>query len=200
MSRATSGTGSRAARTLGLAGEVAKAMEAEGAKIAVIGALALAAHGYSRRTGDFDLATATDPFGVLRRVRDALRGRGLDVELREPDMDDPLGGVLIVKAPLTSPVEVVNFLNPYAPSRGRVGIAAVETATPLQTGGLPVVNLPHLVALKLYAGGRKSELDVLEVLARNPKADLAVIGELCERFRLGDEWRRIETTLRGSSV
>ena len=52
-----------------------------------------------------------------------------------------------------------------------------------------------LIALKLYAGGRKSELDVLEVLACNPEADLSVIRELCERFRLGDEWRRIESLL-----
>jgi len=186
---------SRAIRTLHLAGEVAQALATEGASVAVIGALALAAHGYSRRTGDFDLATATDPFTVLRRVRDAFAARGLTVELREPDMEDPLGGVLVVEAPLTSPIEVVNFLNPYAPSRGRIGIAAVKTATPLQEGGLPVVDLPHLVALKLYAGGRKSELDVLEVLARNPAADLAVIRELCERFKLGDEWRRMESML-----
>lgn len=163
--------------------------------MAVIGAMALAAHGYSRRTGDFDLATTTDPFSVLRRVRDALAARGLEVELREPDMDDPLGGVLVVRGAEAKPVEVVNFLNPHAPSRGRIGIAAVNTAVPLQEGGLPVVDLPHLVALKLYAGGRKNELDVLELLARNPDADLSAIRELCARFRLADEWQRLEQIL-----
>ena len=60
---------------------------------------------------------------------------------------------------------------------------------------MPVVDLAHLVALKLCAGGRKSELDVLEVLERNPEADRSAIGGLCERFRLGVEWRHIERSL-----
>ena len=111
-------------------------------------------------------------------------------------MEDPLGGVLVVEAEGASPVEVVNFLNPFAPRRGRLGIEAVNTATPFEEGALPVVDLPHLIALKLYAGGRKSELDVLEVLACNPDTDLAAVRQMCERFGLAEEWRRIETLRR----
>ncbi|MFO0587696.1 MAG: hypothetical protein U0441_09155 [Polyangiaceae bacterium] len=187
---------STARRTIEVAEEVASLLQAEGAKVAVIGAMALAAHGYVRRTDDFDLATATDPFGALRRVRDALSARGHEVELREPDMEDPLGGVLVVEAEGASPIEVVNFLNPFAPRRGRLGSEAVSTATPFEEGALPVVDLPHLIALKLYAGGPKSELDVLEVLACNPAADLVAVRQMCERFGLSDEWQRIES-LRG---
>ena len=61
-----------------------------------------------------------------------------------------------------------------------------------------MVDLPHLVALKLYAGGRKNEVDILEVLDRNPEASLPAIRDLCERFKLGEEWRRIELLLGGA--
>lgn len=189
---------SSAARSIQIAETVAAMLQAEGAKVAVIGAMALAAHGYVRRTKDFDLATSTDPFTVLRRVRDTLAARGLEVELREPDSDDPLGGVLVVREKGARPVEVVNFLNPHSPSRGRIGLDAVKTASPMQVGGLPVVDLAHLVALKLYAGGRKNELDVLEVLERNPESSRAAVGELCERFKLGEEWRQIQRSLEAS--
>ncbi len=36
---------------------------------------------------------------------------------------------------------------------------------------------------------------VTEVLDRNPEASLPAIRDLCERFKLGDEWRRIESLL-----
>ena len=45
-------------------------------------------------------------------------------------------------------------------------------------------TLPHLVALKLYAGGTKSRADIVELLARNPDADMAAIRDLCRGWRL----------------
>jgi hypothetical protein len=47
------------------------------------------------------------------------------------------------------------------------------------------------VALKLCAGGRKSTLDVLEILERNPDADRKKIRDVCVRFGLGSEWNDI---------
>ena len=41
-----------------------------------------------------------------------------------------------------------------------------------------------LVALKLYAGGSKSRSDIIELLRRNPDADLGKIKEACRRYRL----------------
>jgi hypothetical protein len=54
--------------------------------------------------------------------------------------------------------------------------------------GLAVVDLAHLIALKLYAGGPKSMLDVTELLARNPDAHRNAIRAVCERFGLAQEW------------
>lgn len=49
---------------------------------------------------------------------------------------------------------------------------------------LKLVPLPHLIALKLYAGGTKSRADVLELLVRNPELDMAGVRALWWRFRL----------------
>lgn len=55
-----------------------------------------------------------------------------------------------------------------------------------------MVDLPHLIALKLYAGGRKSELDVLELLSCNPETDLVAVRQLCERFGFAEDWQRTQ--------
>ena len=58
---------------------------------------------------------------------------------------------------------------------------------------------PSSPAIALVAEGAavavKNEVDILEVLERNPEASRPAIRDLCERFKLGDEWRRIESLL-----
>jgi hypothetical protein len=172
-------------RTVEVAVEVAALLALHGARSAVIGAVALAVRGYPRATGDLDLATVTDARAVLPKVQAELTRRGYDVQFSEPDADDPLGGVLTVRSDDADPVQVVNYLNPW---RGwaEVGKEAVDTAEPNALQSLAVVDVPHLVALKLYAGGRKSELDVLELLERHPSA-LESVRRVCEHLHLGQE-------------
>jgi len=87
------------------------------------------------------------------------------------------------------PVQIVNFYNPLRPSRNP-GAAAIEHAAPaIQGTSLAVVDLAHLVALKLYAGGPKNQADVVELLARNPDADIRAIDATCERFGLATDFR-----------
>ncbi len=49
---------------------------------------------------------------------------------------------------------------------------------------LRIVPIPQLVALKLYAGGRASEADIIELLRRNPQVDLEGIHKICRGYRL----------------
>jgi hypothetical protein len=70
--------------------EVAVILESQGVGALVIGAVALAAHGYLRFTDDIDLGVNTD-LVTLHNVAEALRTAGFDVELREPDGQDPSG-------------------------------------------------------------------------------------------------------------
>lgn len=147
----------------------------------VIGAVALAAHRYIRFTEDIDLGVDAD-LSTMRKLEIALRDVGFSVELREPDSEDPLGGVLDVSGPFGL-VQVISFADRF-PAVIRDAVAAATIR--VRPGSiLSLVPLPQLVALKLYAGGSKSRADVVELLRRNPEADLSAIQEVCQGYRLG---------------
>jgi hypothetical protein len=161
--------------------KVSAILAAEGVDALVIGAIALAAHGYVRFTDDLDLGVNTD-LRTLHLVAMALRTAGFEVELREPDGADPLGGVVDVRGSFGL-VQIVNYGGRF-PAVIDGGIAVADTVVrPGST--LRIVPLPHLVALKLYAGGSKSRADIVELLSRNPEVDTAAIRTLCRGWRLG---------------
>lgn len=146
----------------------------------VIGAVALAAHHYVRQTDDVDLGVNAD-LPTLRTLVEALRRNGFAADLREPDATDPLGGVIDV----TGPFGLLQIVS-YADRFPAVIEDAVHRAKLVVRAGSPLrlVPLPHLIALKLYAGGYKSKADIVELLAHNPDADLDEIRTLCRRYRL----------------
>jgi predicted nucleotidyltransferase len=160
--------------------QVADILKQQQVEAVVIGAVALAAHNYVRHTRDIDLGVSTDP-ATLRRVLNALREAGFTAELHEPDGADPLGGVIDISGNFGL-LQIVNF-------GGRFPVViedALRSATMVVRPGssLKLVPLPQLVALKLYAGGVKSKADILELLRRNPDADLDIIRATCKRYRL----------------
>jgi hypothetical protein len=176
-------TAPSADRTLDLVARVADVLAREGVGCAVIGSVALAAHGYVRATRDVDLAVLVPPSPVLAALAAALRGEGLTVEHVAPAPDDDLGGVVTVTASGADPVQIVNFFNPpYA--TGALIRAALAAAVSM--AGLParVVDLPHLVALKLATGAFRDEVDVGELRAARRHAPLAEVRAVCARHRL----------------
>ncbi len=168
---------------LDVAEEVSRLLQDGGDEVLLIGALALAAHGYVRETRDVDLGSNAS-LPRLRAIADQLRRKGYVVELREPDGDDPLSGVLDVSGPFGL-VQVVSFGGTFP----AVIRDAAEHATLVVAPGssLRIVPLPQLVAMKLYAGGLRSKADVAELLARNPDVELDEVRAACARYRLGDE-------------
>ncbi|MDP6629993.1 MAG: hypothetical protein QGH42_03760 [Kiritimatiellia bacterium] len=146
----------------------------------VIGAVALAAHHYVRQTDDVDLGVNAD-LPTLRAVLESLRSKGFAAELREPDGTDPLAGVIDV----TGPFGLLQIIS-YADRFPAVIEDALRSATLVVRAGSPLrlVPLPHLIALKLYAGGHKSMADIVELLVRNPDADIDEVRALCRRYRL----------------
>jgi hypothetical protein len=176
--------------SLALAEQVAQAAKQLGFDTALIGAAALAVHRYTRGTEDIDLAVAVDPSVQLTALDRALTSAGLHTCLRLPDDQDPLGGVLVVWASVDEDgapadvVEVVNFHNP-----GRIvstpAMAAIARARPLQGTPLRCVTIEDLVALKLYAGGLADHADIVQLLARNPEADLAAVRTVAAPFDSG---------------
>jgi len=63
---------------------------------------------------------------------------------------------------------------------------ALEASTLRVRQGSPlkIVPLPHLIALKLYAGGHKSQADIVELLQRNSGLDIDTVRALCRKYRL----------------
>lgn len=69
---------------------------------------------------------------------------------------------------------------------------SLGSAQPLErAAGLRVVDPYHLVVFKLYAGGAKSALDILELLDRNPNLDLERLRKLCAGYDLDTALTRV---------
>jgi hypothetical protein len=186
-----SGFSPRAHKALEVARRVFELLARAKLDSAVIGSVAAAVHGYVRATRDLDLAVAVVTFGPLRDVAKALRAEGFRVHASEPAPDDSLGGVVTVEGDDFDPIQIVNLTAPGG-RHGKLAREALANAQPVSELGLPVVDIPHLVALKLLAGSRKDELDVLELLAANPEMSLDAISDVCRRYRLG---KRLESLL-----
>lgn len=151
-----------------------------GHELLVIGAAALAGHHYVRLTNDLDLG-GNLPLDQMHDLAEALKLKGYSVELREPDADDPLGGVLDITGGFGQ-IQIVSFHERFP----AVIRDALQEATLRVAEGSPlrIIPLPHLVVLKLYAGGLKSLTDIVEVLSLNEDADLDAIDALCKRYRI----------------
>jgi len=159
---------------------VASLLLGSGVPVVVIGGVALAAHRYVRHTEDIDLGVDAD-VPKMRTLATLLREEGFVVDFHEPDGDDPLGGVIDVSGPFGL-VQVVSFADRF-PAVIRDALAG-EDARICPGSELRVVPIAQLVALKLYAGGAGSKSDIVELLRRNPEADLDAIRETCRHYRL----------------
>jgi len=101
--------------------------------------------------------------------------------LREPGGDDPLGGIIDVSGPFGF-VQIISYAGRFP--------AAIDDAVRLSTlavcegSPLKIVPIPHLVALKLYAGGYKSKADIVELLSRNSEVNLDEVRTVCAEYRL----------------
>jgi hypothetical protein len=170
-----------AERVAGLAREL-------GIETALIGAAAMAVHRYIRATRDLDLGSHVHP-SQLRKLQRRVEELQLHTELRMPDEDDPVGGVLVIwrtvddEGQPTDTIELVNFSNPHQPGQLTPGADAVRNAVAIdETSSLRCVQLADLIALKLYAGSFRDKADVIDLLKYNPDADLEAIRTVCKRF------------------
>jgi hypothetical protein len=180
----------RAARSLEVARRVYELLAANALDSAVIGSIALALHGYVRATRDLDLGVALASFGPLVKIAESLSAEGFGIHVGEPAPDDELGGVVTVSGADFDPIQIVNLTAPGG-KRGKLARAAIAAAQQVPELKLPVVDVPHLVALKLAAGSRKDELDVLELLDANPTEPLSHVREVCKQHRLGAALERV---------
>jgi len=159
---------------------VARFLEGQGIPVMLIGAGAMAVHHYVRFTRDLDMGVAVS-VKLLQDLCGRLQASGWNVECRLPDHEDPLGGVVDIMTH-SGLVQIVNFGGTFP----AVILDALEIKpVPVRVGSpLRVIPLPYLIAMKLYAGGRKSQADILELLKYNPDLDRSQLESLSRRYRL----------------
>jgi hypothetical protein len=187
-------------RTLALVASLVTILDEHRVPHALVGATALAAHGYSRATEDVDIGVVVADLQLLKTIAAGANARlGVNAQVSLPDQDDPLGGVVTLSGVGVRQVQIINFVNPIGMG-DHPGREAVQGAEPLVVGGasVGVVGLEHLVAMKLFAGGIKSQADVVELLAFNPEADLDRIALLCARFGLSAAWSAVLPEVRSA--
>jgi hypothetical protein len=173
---------------IALAERVSDVLVSRGFVSALIGSAALAVHGYPRSTQDLDRLANCDR-EALGSLTEALAALGLKFELHLPGPDDPPDGLIRVRQANSDPIDLVIL-------RTSLGREAVAAAVELPGTTLRVVDLPHLIALKLSAGSQLDRRDVAELLERNPEADRDHIRSVCERFKLSRRFDRVITEMK----
>jgi len=149
-----------------------------GARYALIGAAALAAHGVARSTFDLDLLT-TEPAALDPAAWAGLAANPeLLVSVRKGDADDPLAGIVRIESKGQRAIDVVV-------GRWRWQAEAVEAARSIQVASMdvPVVGPADLILLKLYAGGSQDLWDIEQLLAvADRPALVAEVGARLDRL------------------
>jgi hypothetical protein len=134
---------------------------------AIVGGVALAAHGVARATLDADLLV-NNPIVLNREFWSDWEATRL--EIRRGDPDDPLAGVVQIKED-DSPLDVIvgkhKWMAPIVTRRMWVDIEGIS---------LPVVEPADLILLKLFAGGPQDLVDI-EILLTGSTADLQKVVE-----------------------
>jgi hypothetical protein len=175
--------------SIALALEVQSVCEQSGYELLLIGAMALAAHGYPRSTEDIDFALAIDP-RELAKLKDSLESQGFTAELSESDADDPLGGVITITRAGAFPLQLVNFDNSPAGGFPRLVRDAIERSSSPEGGLGKLATAEDLILFKLYAGGPKSIADILELLTRT-QVDLSKLRDFAAGYGMSRELERV---------
>lgn len=149
--------------------------------VALIGASAMAVHNYVRATQDVDLGIwVIEERSLFTEVERTLQHPAVESITRTAvGVDDPLGGLWKISGAKISPIDVVNF---YAPNQHRSPGGGPLRHT-IHVDGIDVVDVPHLIVLKLYASSRSDAFDVIELIKSNPELDLQEVREVAARYK-----------------
>jgi hypothetical protein len=158
---------------------IGKALEEAGVKWAVIGAMAVAYHGWVRASLDADALLSLRGSSLdLDQLSDMLRSRGWRVETRMGEPGDPLGFVLRVHDEAGNQADLIGGIRKLDP-----GFWERVVGEDWQGARLRVSSAEDLIALKLYAGGPKDLEDAEGVIrVQSGRLDLALLRRLCKGF------------------
>ena len=158
---------------LSLLAAVSNDLTSHGISHAVVGGMALAAHGIARATLDTDLLIVmAEPPNPDVWVR--AKAMGAQVETRLGDAEDPFRAVVRITHPTAGPVDVL-----VGKSQWQRDIIARAQPVFLLDSNVPVVSAADLVLLKLFAGGPQDLWDIQRLLTTSSRA--AFIAEVDSR-------------------
>jgi hypothetical protein len=167
------------------AAQVIRHLEERGVAAALIGGLALGAHGIARATLDADVLVADE--AVLDPGFWTSSTELGAPEIRRGDAEDPLLGIVRFTV-ADEPVDVIV-------GRGRWIVSVLQRRLRIEAAGhsLPLVDRADLVLLKLFAAGPQDLLDV-QLLLEADEGDLRRNVE--ERLpsapaSVGAAWRKL---------
>jgi hypothetical protein len=166
--------------------EVAELLKHNRISHALIGAAALAAHGVGRSTLDIDLLT-TDSKALDATLWTPLPSS----DVRRGDRDDPLAGVVRIERSDQQVVDVV-----VGRSAWQAHLVERAALIEFEDTAIPLVDVPGLILLKLFAGSPQDAWDIQQLLAASERDAIvplvaASIGELPKTAR--DLWRKLST-------
>jgi predicted nucleotidyltransferase len=174
--------------TLKLLHDTARELQSRKVPHALIGAGAMAVYGVVRATDDLDLLVI-DRATLNAAWWEALQREGTTIDVRPGDPSDPLAGVVRLTTPRSECVDVVVGRSPWmGPLLQRATEKDITGAT------IPVVTVPDLILLKLYAGAARDLYDVQELLALEQRQTIqaAVDREIARLPRdAREEWHKI---------
>jgi hypothetical protein len=150
---------------------VAKRLESAGIAYAIVGRMAVNAHGHQRTTGDVDFLLTSESFNAFLRI--VASGEFSRITGRPRRFLDPLTGITF------------DFLvTGMFPGSGKPGPVAYPDPSDVTTTirDLTVVNLESLIQLKLAAGRHQDFADVVNLIAVH-KLDESFAGNLATSLR-----------------
>jgi hypothetical protein len=155
---------------------------------ALIGAGAMAAHGVSRSTFDIDFFVV-DPHVLSALFWEPCAAEGTEIDVRRGEEDDPLAGVVRFRAAGERTLDLV-----VGRSAWQRDLLARAVPAELANQQVPVVRVPDLILLKLYAGGPQDAWDVTQLLALTGTTEtIAEVEEALQRLPAESRtlWSRI---------
>ncbi len=173
-----------------LLGSVGVALEAAGVKWAVVGAMAVAYHGWVRASLDADAVISLNGCSLdLDQLGGMLRSHGWEVEVRMGEKGDPIGFAMLIRDAVGNQADLISGIR-------RLDPAFFDRTIEENWDGmrLRVASVEDLIALKVFAGRPKDIEDVEGLLQiRGASIDKALTLKLCRGFgtQATKAWERI---------
>lgn len=157
--------------------DVVEILRREKVYYVVIGAFALTVLGVIRATTDVDALLFTKP-GRLAKLEKPFKRAGFNTELRTPEADDPVWGMLILSDDLGNHVELLGGLRNMDPD---LFARALEVKFRDET--LRIVGREDFIAMKCFAGSPQDLLDARSAYQAAPgPIDVDLLRTVTRRF------------------